>query len=175
MNMWEEINPCYSQNLLLYVHKDLAYIFKNNLKITNRPIFFYHPAYVNTIVHHSNNDINNLTIQNSQLLKLNENTHYIKNKYEELKLNLNWFSILSIFGIQLFTISNNSNYLRLTVLGIKLTFKVNEESINKIAWWIPIKSLRNSFRVKFKIEDQTKPNFYTIHFCIYNNTKTKKL
>ena len=166
MNLWEEINPCYSQNLLLYVHKDLAHIFENVFNTTNKPIFFYHPAYVNIIVNNSNTSINDLMLQNNQLSKANENIkiqfneqiNYINNKKEDLKLNINWFSLLSIFGIQLFSISNNANYLRLTILGIKLTFKVNEKSINKLAWWIPIRNLRDSFRNKFKIEDQTRPD-----------------
>ena len=93
----------------------------------------------------------NLNCANDTIKTLNNTINYINNINEELKLNINWFSLLSLFGIQLFSISNNSNYLRLTILGIKLTFKVNEENINKIAWWIPIKNLRNIFRNKFKI------------------------
>ena len=179
MNLWEEINPCYSQNLLLYVHKDLAHIFENIFNITNKPIFFYHPAYVDIIVNNSNTNINDLMLQNNRLSQLNRNIeiefneqiNLINTKIEDLKLNLNWFSILSIFGIQLFAISNNSNYLKLTILGIKLTFKVNEESINKISWWIPIRSLRNN------LPDQTRPDliYNTICFYIYNNTKNQKL
>lgn len=88
---------------------------------------------------------------NSKLNNCNNRINYINNKNEELKLNLNWFNILSIFGIELFSISNNSNYLRLTILGIKLTFRVNENSINKIAWWIPVKKWRDSFRNKFRL------------------------
>ncbi|CRF35687.1 glycosyl transferase [Brachyspira suanatina] len=93
----------------------------------------------------ANNTINTL---NNKLDNLN---NYINKQNEEFKLNINWFSLLSILGIHLFAVSNNSHYIRLTILGIKLTFKVNEESINKIAWWIPIKSLRNNFRKKFQI------------------------
>ena len=93
----------------------------------------------------------NLNCANDTIKTLNNTINYINNINKELKLNINWFSLLSLFGIQLFSISNNSNYLRLTILGIKLTFKVNEENINKIAWWIPIKNLRNIFRNKFKI------------------------
>ena len=110
---------------------------------------------LNNEINIKNDSINNL---NNELTNCNNTIKYINNKNEELKLNINWFSILSIFGIQLFAVSNNANYLRLTVLGIKLTFKVNEESINKIAWWIPLKSLRNNFRAKFKIPDQTRPD-----------------
>ena len=94
----------------------------------------------------ANNSINNL---NNNINLKNGYINSLNNKNEELKLDLNWFSILSIFGIQLFAISNNSNYIRLTILGIKLTFKVNEGSINKIAWWIPIKKWRDNFRAKF--------------------------
>ena len=111
--------------------------------------------YANYTINALNNDINvkNYSINNlnNELTNCNNTIKYINNKNEELKLNISWFSILSIFGIQLFSISNNANYLRLTVLGIKLTFKVNEGSINKIAWWIPIKSLRNNFRNRFNI------------------------
>ena len=57
---------------------------------------------------------------------------------------------------------------------------MDKKIIEKISWWIPIKSLRNNFREKFKIEDQTRPdqtrpNIHTIHFYIYNNTKNQKL
>ena len=136
------------------------------------------------------NNSNIINTLNSDINIKNNTIDYLSNEIEDLKLNINWFSILSIFGIQLFAISNNANYLRLTILGIKLTFKVNEKSINKMAWWIPIKGLRNNFRSKFKIEDQTRPdqtrpdqtrpdqtrpNIYTIHFYIYNNTKNQKL
>ena len=98
-------------------------------------------------LNYANYTINTL---NSDINIKNNTIDYLSNEIEDLKLNVNWFSLLSIFGIQLFSISNNANYLRLTILGIKLTFKVNEKSINKIAWWIPIKSLRNNFRTKFK-------------------------
>ena len=104
------------------------------------------------------NNSNIINTLNSDINIKNNTIDYLSNEIEDLKLNVNWFSILSIFGIQLFSISNNANYLRLTVLGIKLTFKVNEKSINKLAWWIPIRNLRDSFRNKFKIEDQTRPD-----------------
>ena len=104
------------------------------------------------------NNSNIINTLNSDINIKNNTIDYLSNEIEDLKLNVNWFSLLSIFGIQLFSISNNANYLRLTILGIKLTFKVNEKSINKMAWWIPIKGLRNNFRAKFKIEDQTRPD-----------------
>ena len=79
-----------------------------------------------------NNNIENDIEKRIQNLRL---------KNEELKLNCNWFN--------LFGISNNSEYLRLTLFGIKFTFKINKEIINNLAWWIPIRKLRDNFRNKF--------------------------
>ncbi|WP_052768096.1 methyltransferase domain-containing protein [Brachyspira hyodysenteriae] len=143
MNMWEDINPCYSQNLLLYVNKNLMDKFENNFYFTNKPIYFYHPAYVQSIMDYSNHLL--IDYNNMQLANIAKN-----NKINEILLNSNWFS--------LFGISNNMDHLRLTLFGIKLTFKINEKIINKMAWWIPIKSLRNNFRAKFKRPDQTRPD-----------------
>ena len=57
-----------------------------------------------------------------------------------------------------FGISKNSKYLRIIIFGIKITLNINDNLINKIAWWIPIKRLRNNFRYKLKINDQTRPD-----------------
>ena len=62
---------------------------------------------------------------------------------EKLKLNSNWWT--------LFGISNNSEYLRLTLFGIKFTFRINKYVINKLAWWIPIRKWRDNFRNKFNV------------------------
>ena len=112
----------------------------------------------NTLNYEINTKNDTINALNNEITNCRNTINYINNQTEDLKLNLYWFSLLSIFGIQLFAVSNNAKYLRLTLLGIKLTFKVNKENINKIAWWIPIKSLRNNFRAKFKIEDQTRPD-----------------
>ena len=78
------------------------------------------------------------SIENSS----NDNTiETLKSKNEELKLNSNWWT--------LFGISNNSEYLRLTLFGIKFTFRINKYVINKLAWWIPIRKWRDNFRNKF--------------------------
>ena len=37
------------------------------------------------------------------------------------------------------------------LFGIKISLKINEKNINKIAWWIPIKKFRDKFRGKFLI------------------------
>ena len=49
----------------------------------------------------------------------------------------------------LFKILNDREYLRLIFFGIKITFKINHENINKIAWWIPVRKWRDKFRSKF--------------------------
>ena len=103
----------------------------------------------NTLNYEINTKNDTINALNNEITNCRNTINYINNQTEDLKLNLYWFSLLSIFGIQLFAVSNNAKYLRLTLLGIKLTFKINEESINKIAWWIPIKHLRNRFRNKF--------------------------
>ena len=141
---------------------DLINIQKYNFDLYEYELIKYNKNYECYMLEKLLNQNHKLELQNinnnNTINSLNNELNYINNKIEKLKLNLNLFSILSIFGIQLFSISNNTNYLRLTVLGIKLTFKVNEESINKISWWIPIRSLRNNFRGKFKIADQTRPD-----------------
>ena len=122
MNMWEKVCPWYSQNILLFAKEKYRNTFiKFNL--TEKPIFYYHPYFVNDII---NSLINN---KNYEL--------------EKLKLNCNWFNI---FGI-----SNNSEYLRITLFGIKIIIKINEKNINKLAWWIPVRKWRDNFRNKFKI------------------------
>ena len=81
----------------------------------------------------------NLLSNSFNLLK---NREYKNDKIEKLRLNCNWWT--------LFGISNNSEYLRLTLFGIKLSFKMNKEKVDKLAWWIPFKKLRENFRNKFR-------------------------
>ncbi|WIH87730.1 methyltransferase domain-containing protein [Brachyspira pilosicoli] len=172
MNMWENVTPPYAQNLLLYVHKDMAYKFQA-FELTNRPLFYYHPHYVNDIIIEYDNKIKDNINNNISIM-------------EDIRLNTNWFNLLTIFNIPFLCISNNSSYFRITILGIKLTFRVNEESVNKIAWWIPVKKWRDNFRSRFKMRpdqtrpdqtrpDQTRPNLFYTYFYLYNNTKNKKL
>lgn len=63
-------------------------------------------------------------------------------KNEEIKLNCNWFTF---FGI-----SNNSEFIRLTIFGIKFNFRINENIINRLASCIPIRKWRDNFINKFK-------------------------
>ena len=70
----------------------------------------------------------------------------LKFENEKLKLNCNWWT--------LFGISNNSEYLRITLFGIKFSIKMNKEKIEKLASFIPIKKWRDNFINKFKIAEQ---------------------
>ena len=63
------------------------------------------------------------------------------NDYQKLRLNCNWWT--------LFGISNNNEYLRLTLFGIRISIKMNKEKVDKLAWFIPVKKWRDNFRNKF--------------------------
>ena len=110
--------------------------------------------------------------RNNEIIHLNE-------EINNIKLNSNWFNLFTILNFNLFSISNNFDYLRITILGIRIVLKMNEKSINKIAWWIPFNKWRESFRAKFKVRpDQTRPDQIAIckeYISIYNNSETKKL
>ena len=97
---------------------------------------------INTIIESLINEKNTLQ------LKLNEiNTKIIDLQYEHYKLrskikyNNNW--------IKLFGIYNTKDYLIFYLFGFKITLKMNEKNINKLAWWIPIRKWRDNFRSKF--------------------------
>lgn len=137
-------------------YTNLIDVFNSYNKCLNNIIDLDIKNYLNSIqnsrvITYKNNFNNNSDNINKEFNDCNNIINLLNNKTEELKLNLYWFSILSIFGIQLFSISNNSNYLRLTIFGIKFTFRVNENIINKVAWWIPVKKWRDSFRNKFRL------------------------
>ena len=63
------------------------------------------------------------------------------NDYQKLRLNCNWWT--------LFGISNNNEYLRLTLFGIRISIKMNKEKVDNLAWFIPVKKWRENFRNKF--------------------------
>ena len=85
-----------------------------------------------------NNINNNLKELNSDLMnniyKLNDS---LTNKINE---NNNW--------IKLFGIYNTKDYLIFYLFGIKISFRMNEERVNKLAWWIPVRKWRDNFRSK---------------------------
>ena len=63
--------------------------------------------------------------------------------YEDTKLKINDVKFLGIY--------HNRNTLEIVIFFIKIRVEMSFENINKIAWWIPIKKLRESFRRTFDI------------------------
>ena len=66
--------------------------------------------------------------------------HYLRNCIDGKQ---NW--------IKLFGIYNTKDYLMFYLFGFKISLKINEKNINKLAWWIPVRKWRDGFRSKFKI------------------------
>ena len=134
---WIYSDTNYSEYFWKYAHmtpfyEDIIYI--NVLEQVDKKI--------NTIIESLINEKNTLQ------LKLNEiNTKIIDLQYEHYKLrskikyNNNW--------IKLFGIYNTKDYLIFYLFGFKITLKMNEKNINKLAWWIPIRKWRDNFRSKF--------------------------
>ena len=86
----------------------------------------------------ANNDIINLQNRN---LDLQNNIYELNNNLrKEINEKSNW--------IKLFGIYNTKDYLMFYLFGIKISFKMNEKRVNKLAWWIPIRKWRDNFRSK---------------------------
>ena len=85
-------------------------------------------------------DIINLLINENTDLNNKINDLYSKN-LDKIDGHQNW--------IKLFGIYNTKEYLIFYLFGIKISFKMNEERVNKLAWWIPIRKWRDNFRNKF--------------------------
>ncbi|WIH87727.1 glycosyltransferase family 8 protein [Brachyspira pilosicoli] len=73
------------------------------------------------------------------------------NKYKEILYDVKNMAHNCNNWIKLFGIYNNSSYIYIYFFGIRFKVKITEKYINKIAWWIPVKKWRDSFRSKFKI------------------------
>ena len=86
-------------------------------------------------------DIINLLINENTDLNNKINDLYSKN-LDKIDGHQNW--------IKLFGVYNTKEYLIFYLFGIKISFKMNEERVNKLAWWIPIRKWRDGFRNKFK-------------------------
>lgn len=80
-----------------------------------------------------------------------DNDIYLKTliKYDEVLLK----NISELNSIKL----NNDEVYNSKLNEIKNKALELNRKIDELAWWIPIKSLRNKFRKKFKIADQTRP------------------
>ena len=63
--------------------------------------------------------------------------HYLQNYIDGKQ---NW--------IKLFGIYNTKDYLMFYLFGIKISFKMNEKRVNKLAWCIPVRKWRDNFRSK---------------------------
>lgn len=86
----------------------------------------------------ANNDIINLQNRN---LDLQNNIYELNNNLrKEINEKSNW--------IKLFGIYNTKDYLMFYLFGIKISFKMNENRVNKLAWWIPVRKWRDNFRNK---------------------------
>lgn len=89
-------------------------------------------------------EINKISEQKVKYLENNidERLNILKTEVNK-KYSENW--------IKFFGIYNNSDYIFIYIFFIKFTIKINEKNINKLAWWIPFKKIRNKFRGKFLI------------------------
>ena len=94
------------------------------------------PVFDNNTINNLNNTINSLNNE------INNYKEEIKSKISNKDLKINWLP--TVFGI-----SNNKDTLRIIILFIKITIKMTEKTINKLAWWIPIRKWREDFRAKF--------------------------
>ena len=88
-------------------------------------------------------DIINFLINENTDLNNKINDLYSKNfeLYNQIDCRQNW--------VKLFGIYNTKEYLIFYFFGIKISFRMNEEIVNKLAWWIPIRKWRDNFRSKF--------------------------
>lgn len=104
----------------------------------------YENEFLDLKLKETNNEIINLQNKNNDLR--NEINNQINDLYnftfKKINEDKNW--------IKLFGIYNTKDYLIFYLFGIKITFKMDEKRINNLAWWIPIKKLRDKFRNKFK-------------------------
>ena len=73
--------------------------------------------------------------------KINEKLNILETEANK-KYSENW--------IKFFGIYNNKEYIFIYIFFIKFSIKINEKNINKLAWCIPFKKLRENFRNKFR-------------------------
>ena len=95
---------------------------------------FFHDKYISPL-------IKNIMIENRENGSLKIENNILQNNLNDLKLKSGWFSLFNIYS--------NPNTLRIVIFGIKLTFKVKKENIEKIIKIIPIKKLRYFIINKF--------------------------
>ena len=108
--------------------------------------FYYFYQYYQYTDYFKNNPIwaiNKIAEQKVKSLenKINEKLNILETEANK-KYSENW--------VRLFGIYNTREYLIFYFFGIKISFRMNEERVNKLAWWIPFKKLRENFRNKFR-------------------------
>lgn len=106
--------------------------------------FYYYYQYTDYFKNNPLWLINRISEQKVKYLEnnINERLNILKTEVNK-KYYENW--------IKFFGIYNNKEYIFIYIFFIKFTIKINEKNINKIAWWIPFKKIRNKFRGKFLI------------------------
>ena len=120
----------YFNNIL----KNLNY---NEQKLYN--INYYKIDYIESITNFFINEYNYL---HEKIDNLEQASILMQNNIAKIiNENQNW--------IKLFGIYNTENYLIFYLFGIKISFKMNEDRVNNLAWWIPVRKWRDNFRNKF--------------------------
>ena len=84
-------------------------------------------------------------------IMISQKINLLRIELSNQKLNNLVYGRYSENWIKFFGIYNNKDYIFIYIFFIKFTIKINEKNINKIAWWIPVRKWRDSFRNKFLI------------------------
>ncbi|TXJ55897.1 glycosyltransferase family 8 protein [Brachyspira aalborgi] len=118
--------------------------FKNNPIWAINKISEQKVKYLENNINTKLEDIDNKNIQfinniNQKLKELDDRINILEN-YNCKRYSENW--------IKLFGIYNTKDYLMFYLFGIKISFKMNENRVNKLAWWIPVRKWRDNFRNK---------------------------
>ena len=132
-NISEDLYDKFINCKLFHTYED--YIYSNNkiVKLNN------HINYLENYISNLENNISNLKNYISNLENnINNNYQYLDNLIDEVRFENN---IIKLFGLYA-----KRNYIAIIMLGIKITIRINNEKINKLAWWIPIRKWRNNFR-----------------------------
>ena len=141
----------------------LTYKYFQKIKIflkENTKTLYNFPLYSNNAFIYDDFFENNLELEKlkNKIINLENKINYINSEINLYNKNIIYLIEKCNNWIKIFGIFNNKNYIYIYIFGIKFTIKTTEKNINKIAWWIPIRKWRDSFRDKFKIADQTRPD-----------------
>ena len=139
---WAEIN----KKLEIEKVKSLNWL-KNALE-NKKEKYDYRDDIINYLIEENKEKGNRISYLNNENLELKnklDNLYFdnssIRTSIIKINEKQNW--------IKLFGIYNTKDYLMFYLFGIKISFKMNENRVNKLAWWIPIRKWRDNFRNKF--------------------------